>query len=143
MLLDLRNSRLVASSGIRRLQIYQLQEQELIKDAIRKAVKEKLDNAKNDEHTGKLATPEVKRVARPARKKPATPKKSPEVEIPIIPFKALPTTPEPSVFELLALLPPIATECYLLSLTTSVIIDLGAERKKRRKKVAAFLLLAA
>jgi hypothetical protein len=143
MLLDLRNSRLVASSGIRRLQLYQLQEQELIKDAIRKAVKEKLDNAKNDEYTGKLVTSEVKHTARPVRKKPATPKKPLEGEIPIIPFKVLPTTPEPNVFELLALLPPIATECYLLSLTTSVIIDLGAERKKRRKKVAAFLLLAA
>lgn len=142
MLLDLRNSRLVASSGIRRLQLYQLQEQELCREAIRKAVKEKLGNAKSVEPTGKLVASEVKHAARPKRKKPAT-SKAARPTSPIIPFRALPTAPEASVFEILAALPPIATECYLLSLTTSVIIDLGAERKKRRKKVAAFLLLAA
>ena len=96
MLLDLRNSRLVASSGIRRLQMYQLQEQALVKDAIQKAVAEVLntqEEVKQDE--------QVQGQEAPSRKVKATPRRKPVVEVaeehfPEVRFKRKPIYIDPT-----------------------------------------------
>ena len=136
MLLDLRNSRLVASSGVRRLMMYQLQEQALIKKAAKKVAEEVVEKPVGVVYEVKAPKKVVKRTAGRPKKAPA----------PILPFKKLPVTPDTNVFDLLLELPPIVVESYLLSVTTSVIINLDDERinrRKKKRKLAAFLLMAA
>lgn len=109
---------------------------------------------KRDEKTngdsGKLATPEVVASKSKKQPKPVTPKKREPSKVapkaPVIPFRRLPTKLEPNAFDMLAELPPLMVESYLLSLSSRVIINLDDERIQRRKKkrkLAAFLLLAA
>lgn len=82
--------------------------------------------------------------------KPALPKRRKKVEVekplPIIPFRKLPTKLEPTAFDELAKLPAIAFDLYIQQLT-GVIINLdeerAARRRSKRKKLAAFLLMAA
>lgn len=90
---------------------------------------------------------EIKTDKRTKVRKPAAPPKPAKVEkpLPVIPFRKLPTKLEPTAFDELAKLPPLALETYARHLS-GVIINLATEkekRKKHRRKLAAFLLMAA
>ena len=106
---------------------------------------------KTDGDTGKRAAPEVVASKGKKQPKPVVPKKRKVVEAapsraPIIPFRKLPTKLEPNAFDLLAELPPLVAESYLLALSSRVIINLDDERiirRKKKRKLAAFLLMAA
>ena len=122
--------------------MYQLQEESLVKDAIKKASKDVAEKVVGTVYEVKSP---VKIVARPA-KKPQKITSKPKPTAPILPFRKLPTKLEPNAFDMLAELPPIVIESYLLSMSTRVIINLNDEREARRKKkrkLATFLLLAA
>lgn len=119
--------------------MYQLQEQALIK----KAAKEAADKVVGVVY--EVKTPK-KTVAKPAKKPPRVVAK-PKPPAVILPFRRLPTKLEPNAFDLLAELPPIAIEQYIFSIHASrVIINLDDERihrRKKKRKLAAFLLMAA
>lgn len=139
-----------AASGIRRLQLYKLQEEELIKRATRDAAKEvKKAYEKTIGNSGKLVASEVSESSRQKQSKPVVPKKRKKVEkpTPIIPFRKIPTKLDPTVYDELTKLPTIAIEQYLFSIqATTTLYNFEVEKERRRKhrrKVAAFLLMAA
>jgi hypothetical protein len=116
--------------------MYQLQEQALIKKAAKKVAEEVVEKPTGVVYEIKAPKKVVKRAAGRPKKAPA----------PILPFKKLSVTPDTNVFDLLAELPPIMVESYLLALSSRVIINLDAERiirRKKKRKLAAFLLMAA
>lgn len=124
-----------ASSGMRRLQMYQMQEEALkkeeqktVKAAVKEAIKEK------------EAPVQVKKVRKPVKKRVIR-----EEPLPVIPFKRIPVAVNDTVFDELAKLPPIVFEVYVQQLSATI-ISFQAEkqkRSKRRRKIAALLLLAA
>lgn len=135
-----------ARSGYWRLFFMEMQE-----EALKKTVKEEAKKAyeKTVGDSGKLAASKVSTPPRKKQPKSVVPKKREKVEkpTPIIPFRKLPTKLEPTVYDELVKLPEIAIEQYTFVIrANAVLYNFEQEKQKRRKhrrKVAAFLLMAA
>jgi len=121
MLLDLWPWR--ASSGVRRLQAYQLQEEALLKDAIKKTVEKVLSIEGSSEQEQGQAAPERSRKA--AKRKPAVVAREeyPEVRFKRNPIYTQPTPVNPTLPAWLTLISLEVDQWYLRA------IPLWAERK--------------
>jgi len=138
MLLDLRASSLSAPSGMRRLMLYQLQEDYLKSLETRK--NEQKQGQETPRRAGESASSKpVAAVAPRTRRTPSERSTAPAVtERPVI---LRPAPQEPTVYELV-----FAHYNYQI-IASALIYDLDAERQKRRqrarRRAAAVLLLAA
>lgn len=126
-------------SGYWRLFFMQMQE-DALKKSVKEEVKKIVETTAYEVKTPKKTVKKVEKRKVPNGEPVAKP-------TPIIPFRKLPTKLEPTVYDELANLPTIAIEQYLFSIqATATLYNFEAEREKRRKhrrKVAAFLLMAA
>ena len=132
MLLDLQPFRPYEKSGYWRLFYYNLQAESLRAEEQKKKIKEASREAVKPKplKKPKPIVPAIKRVV------PTEASSEPFV---LAPVKTLPTA-----YDELIKLPPIQfAQIYWRFTQLSVIISLDKERKRRRRKVAAFLLLAA
>ena len=138
---------LTAPSGMRRLQLYQLQE-----EVLKNWGKKKDEQPKEQESTTTEAAPVViveptkprtRRINRRRAEKPRTP------DEPIIgPFVHKVSQPVATVYDALSEVPTLCFNAYsVAALKNAVIISLDSERNKRRqhnrRRAAALLLLAA
>lgn len=137
---------LTAPSGMRRLMLYQLQEEYL--NSLEKKKDEQVKGQEAPRREGEA--PEAKPVATPAAK-PKRPRRQrvaePTVhERVVIPFRRKPTPTEKTIPEKLQELEYLPNVSLYVKIASAKIIQISEQRNKRRRarrRAAAFLLLAA
>lgn len=132
-----------SSSGVRRLQMYQLQADALLKYEARRVAEEVV---KQEEK--KKLTPVVAVKKKVVKKKPV--ESQTYTEVPAPPFRKKFMYAEPTVYDQILMLSPLTYNSYVadyLQVSVTKVVDLSNERIKRqqrnRRRAAAFLLLAA
>jgi hypothetical protein len=140
---------LTAPSGMRRLMLYQLQEEAL------NALETKKDEQKQGQEAPRRESeaPQAEPVAAPAaRPKRPRRQRAPEPTVherrgPVVPFRRTFAAPAETLYDKLAVLAKLPDVATFTRIASAKIISLEAERTKRRqrnrRRAAAFLLMAA